>query len=659
MKLKKRILSFILFPMMLSAQDLSTYQNRKAWVLDQTKDIELLESGKHGMPKALARLHHDPRDQSALTYVANVLENRHQYMFDFPGVALALCRYRDSFTPFQLKKIQRSLERLAKEDKIDGEGFLGHGTENHATIMWASAFLFGEVFPDAQWANGMNSRELMDDMKERMRKTFKNYYDHGYAEYLSTTYELSMNYPIEILLECVRDPEMKAIAEAYMLYKWSVISLNLFEGTTIAPFARMNTEQDHLPKHKYVTAAPYSNWLLWGWGTATDNMKLIDFKTRINDFTSSSDISFMLYTALSNVVPDDIFLKLGNLKEPFSMKSTTATFGLYGSGASHAMMRKVYRNRHYAIGSGNFRWVPGGDYSDFDINAFNIVWSSPRRFNYITCFHPYWYSDGDTPDHTPDTWYKGANSPFQQTAHHKNAVVMLFDIPEKDPWPPNRPNPERWGWRDGHTSNLIQRAQLRYPENMDEQLEEGGWIFLREGKTYIGIKPLKTCHTHPVDPGNGFNKMEGFTIVKSEHAKTGFIFEAGSEEEHGSFDQFRKKLLKNKVTVNWDKMTVNYTTSKNDKIQMQYVSGLTVADVPEDRRPEHWPRHNITGLSESIPVVTINGKREIPYRQWPMIESPFVNMNNSILKIDDGQTKITVDWQGRLPIISRNNNSNY
>lgn len=37
-------------------------------------------------------------------------------------------------------------------------------------------FLFGQLFPDAQWVNGMTSGDLMDEMKERLRKMFKNMY---------------------------------------------------------------------------------------------------------------------------------------------------------------------------------------------------------------------------------------------------------------------------------------------------------------------------------------------------------------------------------------------------------------------------------------------------------------------------------------------------
>ena len=274
--------------------------------------------------------------------------------------------------------------------------------------------------------------------------------------------------------------------------------------------------------------------------------------------------------------------------------------------------------------------------------------------NYIECYHPFWYSDGDVPDRTPDTWYRGSISPFQQTAHHKNTVIMLFDIPDKDPWP-NKPAPEKWAWRDGHADNLLKRAMLRYPKSIDEKVEENGWIFLREGKTYIGIKPLKSYYTQTDLKATGtIDDLGGFNVIKSDHAKTGFIFEVGTKEDFGGFNTFRSKLQNNKLSVDWDKMIVQYTNTNKDKIRIQYVPGLPEITIPEALRPTYWPRINTTCLAESVPVVTINGKQEEPYRQWPMIESPYVNLTNSVLKIDDGQTKISVDWQGEMPVIRRN-----
>ncbi len=631
------ILSIPLF-----AQDLSTYSGRRQSVISSLKDVTLLQRGKHGLSKAVARLESNPNDQAALTYISSVLEHRYQSMFDFPGVALALCRYWDSFNVEQRNQIQSQLERLAKSDKIDGQGFLLHGTENHATMMWTSAFLFAQLFPDAQWVNGMTSQELMDDMKERLRRTFRNVYQKGYAEYLSSTYEVVMNFPVEILLEYAKDPEMKAIAEAFLLYKWSLISLNNFEGNIMAPYARMFIQEDHAPGKDPVSATSYYNWLMWGWGPATNNVN-------ITDFTDHQETNYALFSALSHVKPDDVFFRLADSKNyPFTLKSSASTFGEYGTGVPHMVMRKIYRDKSYAIGTGNFRWVPGFDYADDNYNGFNIVWSSPDKFNYIGCFHPYWYSDSDDPTLTPDTWDKGNISPFQQTAQHENTAIVLFNIPDKDPYP-NAPDPRKWAWRDGHTDQLLQRAMLRYPKSVDEKINEQGWIFLREGKTYIGIKPLKSFYEQTDLTGIG---RDYFNIVKSDHAKTGFVFELGTEEEFGSFKKFRSRLLKNKLSVDWQQMKVNYTNSRKDQVEIRYQPGLPV--VPYSPLPASLEKKGIKGMAESVPVVRINGRQEIPYEQWPMIESPYVTMNNNLLVIDDGQSKITVDWTGDYPVIRRN-----
>ncbi|MCK0146483.1 hypothetical protein MWU78_12580 [Arenibacter sp. F26102] len=635
-------LLFVIYSQTLFAQDLTSYKDRKSQVVNSLKDVTLVERGKHGLPKAIARLESDPYDEAALTYITNDLDNRYQSMFDFPGMALALCRYWDSFNEKQLKKIKRDLEKLAKSDKQGGEGFLGHGTENHATMMWSSAYLFGQLFPDARWANGMSSTELMADMKERLRKTFKNVYNHGYAEYLSTTYEVVMNFPVEMLMEYAEDPEVKAIAEAFMLYKWSLLSLNNFEGTILAPYGRMNTQQDHLSDESYISATTYYNWLMWGWGPATGNVKL-------DQFDDYQEASYTIFAALSGVVPPSVFFRLAsNDSAPFELKTSASSFGPFGTGVPHWMMRKVFRNKTYAIGTGNFRWTPGGDYADHDANGFNISYHSPDRFNYINCFHPYWYSDGDEQDRTADTWYKGTNSPFQQTAHSKNTVITLFNIPQKDPWV-NTPSETKWAWRDGHADNLIKRGMLRYPKSVDEKVEENGWIFLREGDTYIGIRPLKSYYEQTDLKGKG---LDGFNIVKSDHAQTGFVFELGSKSESGTFDKFRRTLNKNRLSIDWKNMRVTYTDSQKEKLQIQYQEGLPIA--PENKMPEHLSRKGIKGMAESVPVVKIKNKSELGYRQWPMIESPSINMDNSILKIDDGQTEITVNWQGNIPVITAN-----
>ena len=627
--------------------DYSTYQARREAVVEAMKDHVPRGSGKHGLPRAIAKLQLDPHDATALQYIVDSTNPRMQTMFDFPGLALALCRYWDSFSPEQRKSLQTALERLAKSDKNEGEGFLGHGTENHALLQWAPALLFCELFPDAKWSNGMNSEQLHAHVKEWLRTTFKNYYARSYTEYLSTTYESVLLLPIEILYQYTKDPEVRDMAEAFLLYHWSLLALNTFDGEVIAPFGRMNTQQDHQQAEKFhswgeLAAFSYYTWVLFGWGQATHNIRLSDYL----DFNESS---FGIYAAMSETIPNDIFFDLAASKEPMTVRTSASTFGQYGRGVPNMMLRKIYRTGQYAIGTGNFRWVPGGDYADHDTCGFVITWNSSKQFNYLNCTHPYWYSEGDDISRTAETWDRGSISPFMQTAQHENTAIVLFDIPDQDPWQ-GKPSAEKWAWRNKRADDLLKRGMIRFPKRVDQWIEENDWIFLRDGKTYIAIKPLKSYY---LQRDSRDISLIGFNVIKSDHAQTGFIFEVGTEEEFRDFGAFRRQIPKNKIDVDWDTMAVVYTNSRRDTIRIQFVSGLPV--VPVDDIPTHWTTQlKVDGIAESIPEVSINGTPEVSLADWSLISSPVINMKGSVLNIDDGKTRISVDWTGELPKISRN-----
>ena len=627
--------------------DLSTYESRRAAVVNAMKEHVPAGSGKHGLPRALAKLQLDPNDKAVAEYIVSTTTPRWQTMFDFPALAIALCRFEESFTPEQRQSLQTALERLAKSDKNEGEGFLGHGTENHALLSWAPAILFCELFPDAKWANGMNSEQLHAHLKEWIRKTFKNYYERSYAEYLSTTYESVLVIPVEVLYQYTKDPEVRDMAEAFLLFHWSLIALNTFDGEIIPPFGRMNTQQDHLhaPKPQAWSELPafsYYTWVLFGWGEATNNI-------RLEDYLNFNESTFGIYAAMSETMMPDIFFELAASKEPVTVRTSASTFGWHGSGVPNAMLRKIYRTGQYAVGTGNFRWVPGGDYADHDTCGFGITWNSRNKFNYIHCMHPFWYTEGDDISRTAECWDHGGVSPFMQTAQYENTAIVLFDIPDKDPWE-GKPSDEKWAWRNKRADDLLKRGMFRFPKTMQYiPADENGWIFLRDGRTYIAVKPLKS---HYFQRDSRDVSLIGINVIKSDHAKTGFIFEVGTEQEYRDFGNFRRKVTTNQVDVDWDTMTVEYTNSRDDTLRIKYVPGLPIAPVAD--KPPHWnSRPFFSGMAESIPEVTINGKPEVSVADWALIESPAINMKGSILNIDDGKTKITVDWTGNLPKIMR------
>ena len=619
--------------------DMSTYKARKQWLIDSFKGMPISQSGKHGAPFALIRLTAQPTDAYALNYLSNLLNvEGTDDDFMFVPLGLALYRYKANFSATQLANIQSNVERYSR----DSLGFYDHNTENHALMFWVGGYLFAQAFPDAHWVNGYTSAQIMTDMKERLRQTFKNVYKHGYAEYLSTTYETAQNVPVEALLECAQDSEVKQMAEAFLLFKWTLISLNNFEGSTLAPYARMNTQQDHAPTYYYVAGSCYTNWLYYGWGPATNNVTTTQFTN------SGSDATHSLLTAISKTVPDSVFFQLAALQEPLSILSSFPTYSHFCDGVPNAVLRKGYRTKNYAVGTGNVRWpiAVGETYAEEKINCFSINWSSAHRFNYIGCYSPFFYPAGTNAYLTgslSDTWDLGNISPFQQTAQYKNTVITLFNIPNTDPWP-GKPT-GWWSWRSANANNLLKRAQLRYPNTMDQEIEQSGWVFLREGDTYIGIKPLNTYYIER-NLGTANASLVGFNVIKSDFAKTGFVIEVGSKDEAGSFDLFRQKLLSNTLTTDMVNLNVSYTNSSNDKLEIAYLGGFPKQYLSST--PVNWTGNY---LESAIPTVKINGVQDTYYTQWPLLNSPYATISNSVLDVNYKGTSIHVDWTGNLPVI--------
>ncbi len=630
--------------------DFSSTDGRREWLLKSLENAIIPNNGKHGIPFALARLEANPNDEKALDYLAHVLdEPETDMMFLMPNLGLALKRYKENFSKEQLDNLRQKVAPYAKQRS----GFYDHGTENHAIMWWVGGYLLAQELPDTEWYYGETTEDILAKTKEYMRETFRQIYRKGYSENLSTSYEAAGTNPVMILYECADDPEVKAIAEAFLLYKWSLTSLNFYQGVTMAPYSRMNTQQDHAPTDYYVPGSSYNYWLDWGWGKATDNVTLAQFTTGLSDATGA------IVWALLKIRPYDVFARIANKEESFEMRSSVPSFGLYGSGARNNIMRTGYRTKDYAIGTGNFNHIPYG-YLDSSVDGFNIIWPSSNRFNYIGCFTPYFYKNGYSyPNGSyPDTWRVGNATPFRQVAHHKSTVLALFNIPNKDPWYNLDPvNGGTWKYRQAWADNLLKRAMLRYPKTMDEEVEEKGWIFLREGNTYIAIKSLRDYYIDRSEPDPS---LIGFNVIKSDFAKSGFIFEVSSTSEIGTFSQFCTKVLVTDASIDFDQknMILSYTNIKGEVITIEYLDGFPLVSTPDGEYPSNsvpssWPSAYSGQYQCAIPTVTVDGTPMQAWEQWPLLESPYVNMDNSVLHISEGETVITVDWTGDLPIITK------
>jgi len=612
-------------PGLAAAQDLSTVEARTAWVIEQRRGESIGYNAKFGAAAALARLALNPDDAEVIDrithYYDRVPAGSNGQQFSYPGVAWVLGKYWDKFTPAERDHLKARLKGFSD--------LLGHGTENHAIMKGAAAYLFAQYWPDETgWLRGtMTSAELGETARKQMMATMRSLYDKGYAENLSHNYLPVHLYPYYVLYDCATDPEMKAAADAALHFHIANMAANHFEGVTIPP-----TQRDY-PETTWNTytfepgsrhAGHLIHWLYWA-----------DAQNWTPAEIDRGDGNYVVYAALSSWRPPAAIGSLARGETvPYELTASAAGFGFWGTGTPADVLRYVYRDKLYAMGSGHvIRYDPVGFYDTY--TTFRLIYKSPDKFNFVECYHPYWRSN--------DRTWRGISSPFEQWAPHKGSAVALFNIPTADPWVGRG----RSSWqvlRDAHSDNLIQEALVRYPRSIDEKTEAGGWIFLREGDVYIAIRPLKG---YTIDAN--YKPAGEFDVVVSPGAKNAVIFDMATKKDFATFESFQTAVAKNPPVVDWDQLSVTYTSLKGDTLTTTW--NPPKYDVPEAK--ENEPERETVQVR---PDITVNGA-VVPidddYLEGKAVmKSPSVSLVDRVLRLQTPAGDLEVDWRGEVPKFS-------
>jgi len=319
---------------------------------------------------------------------------------------------------------------------------------------------------------------------------------------------------------------------------------------------------------------------------------------------------------------------------PYEIRGANGQWGgSWGNANGLETFRYVWRDRDFAMGGPVCQYFnPAGYFTNY--HMFNITWKSKNRLRSLEVMHPYWLSNRG------EDYWRTTHSPFMQAGLHRKTAIVLFNVPAEDPWA----DKGRADWvanRDKHYGNLIQLAQVRFPETVDELVKEGDFYFFREGNIYVSVRVLKPGHTLEKEEDTFIKEQtrstDFFHVIKSRDPQTGFIFETGTAGEYRSFKAFMEKVKSNPLTIDWNRLEVSYRNCEGDDLRLLYDQ-----DMKEDKE----------GLILISPEFRINGeKRDIT--GWTIAESPFVSLKNSVLEVREGKTGFRVDWSGELPRIER------
>jgi uncharacterized repeat protein (TIGR02543 family) len=644
----------LLTPQAAMAQVNPDFEGRAKLAMDAFKAYTAEgQNARMGAIAAAARLKaNNGNDQAMINYIASYYDNRKPgepgYWPSLSSVAWVVGKYRDKFTPTQLNNLKTKVKGLSN--------LVSSGTENHTLNYQVAGYLFAQHWPnETGWHGGRTSTQLMDATRANLRNIVSSLYSKGYNEDLSTTYVATHLSPYFILYDCASDPEMKKIADAAITFHVSHIAASHFEGVVLPPFNRQNAPQFN--KHNGGSWNPVLQWTYWlYWGEVQNRVPTT------SNFRTNGENRWFIHAALSDWRPPAAINSLAfGRTVPYELTSTKPNFEHFGAGGAGEYERYVYRDRLFAMGSGNMRFRPNGVQHDYNMSG--LIYKSPDTFNYIDFHQDYWRSNNRI--------WSGA-SPFIQMAQHKGTAIVLFNIPATDPWRERGPE-EYQILRNNYYDKLIQEGMVRYPKAIDQKVEAGGWIFLREGDVYIAIRPLKaytidgsynnTMVKYPSDSDeshlNSFvDTMAQFNVVRSAHAQTGFVLDVATKGRFASFEAFQTAVRQNTPTVNWSNLSVSYKNVEGNTLSSTWKAPQPdYKDVPSSYgnsiNAQVWVRPTYSVNGTVVPLDTdFTGAKAV-------IKSNSIRLVGRVLQLTTPEGNLSVNWSSSSPVFSNATSSTY
>lgn len=523
-------------------------------------------------------------------------------MFSLPPLVRYLYQFGDCMTPAQKQKL---LSGFTSQKQY----LTGHGTLNHAIMRATSWYLLAQYFPEAKWTHWdgkvYTSPQLMAELKRLMEGRKSRFYKSGQYEWLSPTYAMVNFFPLLNLIDFVADPGVKKTAEEEATLEVAVLRAHSFHGVIVPPLTRKNLDQHNATDYPQDYTPAITQDLLWYYFGEPANLSSYDFRR--------NEPFYATLLGLSSWLPPAGVLGMSPAKSGgYAIKLTTPGFGIWDAETAPEIYGDSYIADDFAVGTGNQLFDPGG-YSGH-IQTFSILLKSDQPQNQIECYHPYWKSNAGE-----DAWGGDRSSPFQQMYRYdRSSVVMLFDIPKKDPWILGDDN-HTFAERNLHKDALLQLAECRIAKSFDEIVKERDWVFVRQGKVFAAMATMLGDYEYDHAPVKLTSK---FLIVKVHEPRTALFFRVECETPEMNFAQFRESVRKQLPAYDASASSVELTEQSGVRTQVKF-------NLKPDTDGKRWA---------AIPEVLHNGK-SVPQDNSCVIDSPVLTLRNGLLTIDPGSTK--------------------
>ena len=591
-----------------------------------TKSVEWNPQGanpKNAFRVILCRLLENPQDQMALDYIPIGLGFRSKGdTFGKSNLARIFAQFGD--------QLPQDIQDQIFREVTTYDGFLTGGTENHIAMRRTAGFLFGERFPDATFHHGLTGKELAEECLQYMIKYGQTLYRNSMVEFLSPIY-LGVHIATWLnIAEYAKDPRAKICGKAILDYMLTDLAINSHCGIIIPPATRAKglVKEDQMLS----TLRPNTQWTGWLYWDAGNGPQTQEELENAPDWKGGP----LMLHCLSDYLPDPVIRNIGakRIATPYSLIQSRANrevislshINKYGMPNpvdrnppnSQYVTRSVYVNRDYAIGAGT-RLEDIHESTLRHAHSFSITWRDKSPYNWLFFVHPYWYTNREQNGKPlrEEDW--SGTSPFFQMVHWENAAVLLFDIPENDPYENDAENANP-KWLSNRPEKLYHRIHAYIPDTIDETITTDHGVYLRAKEVYVGIHPIG---------GKAYwedSDHKGYRRIVIEGNLVGAAVEVGDRAEYESFSSFQEKVSATKLNAD-DLQTqkrVRYSSTRGHHLDLQH--------NPKGGRP-------IASVNDAI----------LNFDQWPTCESPYLTCRDGVMDVNDGHSGFRVNWQNELP----------
>jgi len=471
-----------------------------------------------------------------------VADSVHWGFFDLYSFMEAIYRLEKKLPGDLIKKAKTRISENFKSDK----GF----TENHKLQYRTAAYLYGQKWPEGPvFGSGESPVQAKEEAKEWIYSWINRTLRNGMYEFDSVNYFSLYFLCFSSLSEYAEDADMKKKAWMMMQLMLADMAVDYLKGNMTGSHSREKFNQVTHTKLNCGTAIPFA-YLYFG------------------DSEFYVDLPETYYSGLAAVqafkpIPFIARIATDRNQEYIQKEKKAPRKGLGVCILDIPVWKYNYMSPNFSLGSSY------GDISAVENHRWDLTWVSEN--DGATCFfinpsnsadrlvkffdeekekivesilkqRPY-YDD-------PEKWIEG--SEYEKLFQYKSTIIALYDIPGSE--------------TNTHVNGFFSKI-------IDKRKERDGWIICRTDSVYFAVKTLTK---------GKWKSRIGHDIYHLNNQRTGLVMEVAEKSEYSSFRKFIKKILNNKLNVDFGELRVMYNTSDGDELDFSYPDRRYLNGIPYD-----------------------------------------------------------------------------